>query len=334
MHTPIRVLQIGLGPIGLNIVKLIVQKTTLHLVGAVDIDPIKEGKDVGELAGIGKIKMSVKSSLDTFLTAKTKKPHVAVVSTISNMEAILPLIQTLVTNGIYVITTCEELVFPWATKPQQSQALDELAKQHHVAVLATGVNPGFLMDFFPVSLTAVCPNIDNIYVERIQNAQFRRLPFQRKIGMGLTREEFFRQVKNGTLRHIGLIESVYLIASKLGWKLDHIEDTIEPAIATKQVFFGDIFIAKGDILGVTQLCKAFVGDTEVIKLFFKAVIGETEPRDHVIIRGESSMEVTIRHGLNGDVATCSIVVNAIHIIMNAKHGLRTMADIEPISFYP
>src|SRR4051812_19437073 len=48
----IKVAQFGLGPIGIETLKLAATKPWLEIVGGVDIDPNKIGKSLGELTGI------------------------------------------------------------------------------------------------------------------------------------------------------------------------------------------------------------------------------------------------------------------------------------------
>ena len=114
-----------------------------------------------------------------------------------------------------------------------ARAIHQLAKKAKVAVLGTGVNPGFAMDALPITLTGVCERVDAIRVDRIQDARIRRLPFQQKIGAGLTREQFQKKVDDGSVRHVGLTESISMIADALGWKLDAITDEIQPKIADR-----------------------------------------------------------------------------------------------------
>jgi len=170
-------------------------------------------------------------------------------------------------------------------------------------------------------------------VERIQDAQFRRLPFQKKIGAGLTVEEFENRVRAGNLRHVGLAESMHLIASGIGWNLDRTEDIIEPVIASREIATADLAIERGKALGVSQIGRGYVGDRELITLVFRATIGESDPRDRILIQGTPSIDMAIENGVNGDTATCAIIVNAIPVVIQAPAGLRTMADINPISFF-
>ena len=89
------------------------------------------------------------------------------------------------------------------------------------------------MDALPITLTGVCERVEAIHVDRIQDARIRRLPFQQKIGAGLTREQFQRKVDDGSVRHVGLAESISMIADAMGWKLDRITDEIQPKMARR-----------------------------------------------------------------------------------------------------
>ena len=158
-----------------------------------------------------------------------------------------------------------------------------------------------------------------------------RIPFQQKIGAGLTIEHFDEKVKAGLLRHVGLTESMQLIAAGVGWRLDRTDDNVDPVIACDKVTTPDLTIEPGMALGVNQIGRGFVGGEEVITLVFRAAVGEPNPRDRILIQGSPTVDTTIDKGINGDIATCAIVVNAIPTVVGAAPGLRTMADIGLIS---
>ena len=327
----IKVVQVGLGPLGVKITKFLLQRKGLKIMGAVDKDPAKAGKDLGELCESKKLGISISDSIKKAIDKE--KPDVALLTTVSSMEKITPQIEEIVSLGIPVVSTCEELSYPWITFPGLSKRIDEAAKKNKVAVVGTGVNPGFLMDSFPIFLTAVCQKVEKIKISRIQNAAFRRIPFQKKIGAGLTLKEFEDKKKAGTLRHVGLIESVQMIACRMGWKLDRSEDILTPVIAKEKVTTDAMTVEKGNALGVQQIGKGFVKGEEKITLIFRASIAEPDPADTIEITGEPDIVSTIKGGINGDVATCAITINAIKQIINAAPGLKTMADIPPVSYF-
>ena len=331
MDNKIRVVQYGLGPIGNKITQYLLERDSVQIVGAIDSDPTKLGLDIGELAGSSAAYgVCVTDNLKTLLSKVDA--DIVVLTTTSSLENIKSQIIEIISFGINIVSTCEELSHPWLTNPEIADEIDVAAKMSDVSVLATGINPGFLMDFLPLAMTGICRNVKKVTVKRIQNAQFRRIPFQKKIGAGLTVEQFNDKVKEGTLRHVGLTESIHMIGHKIGWKLDKTEDIINPVIATDKVTTADLTIEPGKVTGVNQIGCGYVKSKEVITLVFKATIGEPDPHDRIIIEGTPDIDMTIKDGINGDIATCAITTNAIPTVIKAPAGLRTMSNIETISY--
>ncbi len=328
----IKVVIYGLGPIGAKMVQFLLSRRSFDIVGAVDIASDKIGKDIGEIAGMEK-PYGVLIEANGAKVLEKAKPHVVVLTTTSILEKIKPQIMEIIEHGVNVVSTCEELTFPWVTNPVIAKEIDNQAQQKGVSVLATGVNPGFLMDFLPLAVTAVCRQVDNITVYRVQDATNRRLSFQQKVGVGITINEFHERVKKGALRHVGLTESMHMIASKIGWHLGKTEDIIEPVVAEKRTFLKDKTIEKGDVLGVKQTGLGYVGQEVVITLNFIAAAGIDQSYDRIVVNGIPVVDMSIKNGINGDIATCAMVMNAIPVVLQARPGLRTMADIEPVSCF-
>ena len=291
------------------------------------------GKDVGELAEVG-YKLGVAISNDAAAVLNSTKPDAVIHATGSSLKAVFPQLKQIIELGYNIVSTCEELSFPFRQQPELAQEIDALAKAYHVTVTGTGVNPGFLMDAWPLFMTAVCENVTYVKAARIQDASSRRIPFQKKIGAGRTIEEFNELVKAGTLRHVGLAESIGMIADGLGWKLDEITETIEPIIAEKEVKSNYITVKPGQAAGVKQTGHGWQGGKELIFLNFEASVGAEESYDAVYIKGKPDMEVVIKGGVGGDIATTSIAVNAVPRVIEAQPGLKSMKDIGIVSSLP
>jgi len=327
---PLKVIQVGIGPLGQKTVSYLLERLNIEIIAALDVNPDLIGRDVAEIAGCHPIGVAVRASLD----AETcRAADCAVLTTVSTMQAITPQILNLVTQGVPVVSTCEELSYPWDESPELAKAIDDAAKKHHVAVVGTGINPGFLMDSLPAFLTAVCQKVDSVEVQRYQNAASRRLPFQRKIGAGQTAATFAELVTEKKIRHVGLTESIQMIANSLGWQLSKTEDLIQPVIVDEQVQSDEIVVEPGGIAGVQQIGRGYVDGIEKITLDFKAWIGEPDPRDTIVIKGSPNVESSIKGGVNGDVATCAITINAIKQVIRATPGLHTMSDLPPVTFF-
>ena len=327
----IRVLHMGLGPIGAAVVKQVAQRQGFRSVGAVDIDPAKVGKDLGTVIGLDK-KLKVTISDDIRKAIKATKPDVVALCTSSSLEKILPQIEAIAKAKVPIVSTTEELSYPYYSNKKLAKQIDKLARKAGVAILGTGVNPGFVMDALPITLTGVCERVDAIHIDRIQDASIRRLPFQQKIGSGLTPEEFQERVEGGTVRHVGLTESIAMIADAMGWKLEKITDEIKPKIASKPVSSQFLTVKKGQVCGLIQDGTGYRDGKAIITLHMEAYLGAPESFDAVKITGSPALTMKIAGGVHGDVATASITVNSMPKVIEAPAGLHTMRSLPIPSF--
>ena len=330
---PVRCDSLRIGPIGMQAVQVIAERPSCRIVGAVDKDPAKIGRNLGDLVGLTR-PLGVRVSGDAADVLRRVEADIVVLTTTSSLAMIKPQILEIISCGKNIVSSCEELTFPWITQPETAREIDEAARRENVSVLATGVNPGFLMDFLPMALTGVCRTVRRVTVERIQNAASRRLPFQKKIGAGLTLDQFHARVREGNLRHVGLTESIHLIASRLGWALDKTEETLSPVVSEGGFATDELTIPPGHASGVSQIGRGYRGGQEVITLVFRATVGEPDSHERIVIEGDPPIDLFIKDGVNGDVATCAIMANAIPVVVQAPPGLLTMADIKPVCCTP
>jgi hypothetical protein len=329
---PIRVLHVGLGPIGLGVVRQIASRKGFTAVAAVDLDPAKIGRDLGDVAEIGRrLRVNVTDDVDAAIRAT--KPDVAVLCTSSSVAKLVPQVAAIVRRRVPIVSTTEELAYPAKARRKYAKQIDELAKKAKVAVLGTGVNPGFVMDALPIMLTGVCASVDRVRVDRIQDARIRRLPFQQKIGAGLTPAEFQARVDAGTVRHVGLTESITMIGDALGWTLDRITDDIAPKIADAPVSSQFLTVEAGQVCGLVQDGIGYRDGEPVITLHMEAYLGAPESYDAVDIDGNPPLHMKLAGGVHGDIATASITVNSIPKVLTAPPGLHTMRSLPLPSFF-
>ena len=332
MKNSIGVIQYGLGPIGQAIVRDLANKKDIHIVGAIDIDDQKVGKDVGKVAGLD-TPLGVKVSSNSKEVLSSKRARLVILSTVSSITGCYRQIEEIVEFGKYLISTCEELAYPWSTHPDLSRRIDDLAKKNGVAVLGTGVNPGFAMDYLPIVVSGICRDVERIRVFRIQHATLRRLPFQRKIGAGLKKEDFEKQKDEKQIRHVGLTESIHMIAHGFGWELDQTDDEVFPILAERPVESSSIRVAVGDVKGMRQLGRGLRSGKELITLEMVMTLGQDNPRDVIEIEGTPNVRLVFEGGIHGDIATAAVVVNSIPQLPKLSPGLRTMLDMPPVHFY-
>jgi 2,4-diaminopentanoate dehydrogenase len=330
---PIRVVLVGLGPIGTAVAGQLDRRKAFQIVGAVDIDPSKAGRDAGEVLELGR-RMRVKVRDDIGPTLKATRPDVAVMCTGSRLKQVLPQFEEVLSRRVPIVTTKEEAAYPVTRNKRFAGRLDQAARKAKVAVLGTGVNPGFIMDALPIALTAVCERVERIEVQRVQDARVRRLPFQQKIGAGLTAEQFQHGVDTGQLRHVGFSESIQMIADAVGWKLERVTDEVVPKIASGTVESELLAVDAGFVCGILQDGIGYVKGEPRIRLHLEAYLGAPESFDSVLIEGSPRIHSKIDGGVHGDIATASMVVNSIPAVLDAQPGLRTMRDLRLPSFFP
>jgi 4-hydroxy-tetrahydrodipicolinate reductase len=323
----------GLGPIGAAIAKQVATRSGFKIVGAIDIDPAKIGRDLGDIVGLPR-RIGVKVSGDAAKALKSSKPDVVVLCTSSSIKKVLPQIEGILKTKTAIVSTTEELSYPSYTHVRQARQIHAMAKKAKVAVLGTGVNPGFAMDALPIALTAVCERVDRIVINRIQDARIRRLPFQQKIGAGLTTEQFQKKVDDGSVRHVGLTESIAMIADAMGWRLDRITDDIQPKLAQVTISSEFLAVDPGYVCGIIQDGVGYRKNEPVIRLHMEAYLGAPESYDSVDIEGLPNISSKIAGGIHGDIATASITVNSIPKVLAAEPGLHTMRDLALPAFFP
>jgi 4-hydroxy-tetrahydrodipicolinate reductase len=325
----IRVALFGLGPIGIGVGKVALSRPNLEVVGAVDIAPQLVGRDLGRCLGSDR-DLGIEVTADAHAMLTEARPEVVLHCTQSSVEKVAPQIRVIIQHGARVVSTCEELAFPWHGERPVVKELDGLAREKGVAVLGTGINPGYAMDTVPLMLSAAAQRVDHVSVWRVQDAGLRRLPLMLKVGVGITVEEF--EIRRATIGHIGLPESLRLVADGLGWTLDGTERTLEPVIADAPAKFGDISVEPGRVLGVHENIRGFISDVERIVLDLRMYAGAPDPHDATEIKGVPDLRVRI-DGLHGDVCTAAVAVNCVTAVLRARPGLVTMRDLPLVSAY-
>lgn len=331
MKKKIRAIQYGVGPIGASIARLMREKRAIEICGAIDSDPTKAGRDLGEVVGAPDAPWGVKISADA-KDVLEQAADVVIHSTSSSLPKVMDQLLACLEAESCVVSTCEELSYPFRKYPEASAKLDSTAKDWGVALVGTGVNPGFVMDKLVVTLAAVSQQIEHAKALRVVDASKRRLPLQKKIGAGMGVDEFRAQVTAGVIKHVGLPESVAMVADSLNLPVEEITETIEPVVAKERVQTEFLTVEAGQAAGVHQIARGLGGGKELVYLELQMYVGAKDPNDTLELKGRPNIRLVIPGGSHGDIATASVVVNSIPVILDAPAGLRTSRDL-PIGFF-
>jgi 4-hydroxy-tetrahydrodipicolinate reductase len=324
----IKVLQFGLGAMGSMMARIALEKEGLELVGAIDRDPEKLGKDLGSVLALKKnTGVKVYNNIEDAL--KKVKPDVMVHAAVSYVPKVWEQIKPAVRRGISVITIAEEMGYPFVKYPGLCKEMDSAAKKSGARILGSGINPGFAMDILPLLISGVCWNVDSIRVIRLIDFSPFGPAIQKNIGIGMSVADFKAGVSSGKMPlHIGLPECCYMLAKALGWKIDKVVETRVPVTAGKAFNVpGYMRIEKGKVAGFDHKSFAYVkGKKKIILEELGRVEKGLDYRNTIIIDGKPKIVETMNVP-PGNITTTSHAVNLIPALLKTEPGLHCMLDI-------
>jgi len=329
MPTETRVMLWGLGAMGSGMAELLLKKDGLKVVSAVEQNPSKVGKDLGELLGAGPAGVTVTNDPDDAFAAK---PDIVLIATSSFVTDVYPQITLALEHGCDVVTIAEEMSYPWVAAPELSEKMDALAKSAGKTVLGTGINPGFVLDTLVISLTGICRDVRHIHAKRVNDLAPFGPTVMRTQGVGTTPEEFKKGLESGDIvGHVGFQQSVYMIGKALGWKIDKVVEEREPIITNVERKTRYAHVTPGNVAGCRHTARAYIGSREVIFLEHpQQICPEAEgvdTGDYITIQGDPPVSLSIKPEIPGGIGTIAAAVNMIPLVIAAKPGMVTMADL-------
>jgi hypothetical protein len=321
---PVPVVVMGLGFIGQEIARAALANEELELIGAVDKSPSLVGKKLGDIVGVP---CAVKVSGTIAQAVGRRKGVVLLHATGSKLPQVTEQVLEALSHNMHVVSTCEELAFPWFNHGALAEKIDKAAQRSGTVVLGTGVNPGFVMDRLAATLGQVCGNVTHAKVSRVVDARARREALQRKVGAGLTEDEFFALVDKDALGHVGMVESAALCALGLGIDCDDFEEELTPVFAEEDITGGAFTVKKGRVAGIHQSAIGLSEGQERVRLELTIAVGADEPGDTIELDADPPIKLFIPGGVSGDRATANLVVNAAPRVTAAQPGLLTVLEL-------
>lgn len=331
-RNPIRVVHWGLDEAGLAMARLVLRRSGLETAGAIDSAPERAGRDLGELIGYGE-QMGIPVGDDPTRVLTEARPDITLIAAAgSRLDEVGPKILQAMEAGSNVICLAEELAYPWAASPELAESIDELAHAHGVTVLGTGLNPGFIMDTMVLALTGCCLDVERIRVTRITDISPLGSDFARSQGVGLSPSHFAEQVERGRIvGHLGLEQSIHLIADALGWRLDRVEQERRPVVAEIRRESPHGRVEPGQAAGTATSAVGYVdGRPRIVLEVQHQVSPEMETiqtGDHIEIDGEPNLRVSLEPGIPGLKGTAAVAVNMIASVLQVGPGMKSMADL-------
>ncbi len=340
MAKNIRVAVCGTGHMGEGIIKLLLEKQGIDVVGIHGKRPANQGKDVADVIGLDK-KTGIKVETDLSKMLKDAKADIVIQATHSKVKGdnlgagAYNDMKTILNAGCNLISIAEEAAFPWVGSPVETDDLDKICKEKKLTLLGTGINPGFVLDLLVIALTGVCYRVDSIKATRINDLSPYGYNVMKTQGVNLPEAEFIKGVENGTVEgHFGFKESINMIAKSLNWEIGKIEETKAPIVSKVERDGGEAGkIIPGNTAGCDHRAKAYGKDGKLlIELVHpQQVRPEAEgngTQDIIEIFGYPDIKISTGPEIPGGKGTIALAVNMIpQVLNNTNFGVVTMADL-------
>lgn len=330
-----RIISWGLGAMGQGMARLILTKEGLELVGAIEKDQKKIGQDVGQFLNQSNTGVTIKASLSEVLA--DQKADLLLIATGSFTKEVFPQIKEGIQAGLNVLTIAEEMAYPEAQTADLASEINSLAKAKGVTVLGTGINPGFVLDTLILALTGVCLDVKAIKAARINDLSPFGPTVMRTQGVGTTPAQFAAGLESGDIvGHIGFQESIAMIAQRMGWELDEIEESREPIISNVYRETPHVKVEKGNVAGCRHVAYGKKNGQVLISLEHPQQIHPhlegVETGDYIEIIGDPHVKMAISPEIPGGKGTMACAVNMIPAVIKAEPGLVHMSDL-PVPAY-
>ncbi len=341
----VKVLIWGFGAMGSTMGRMCAGIKGLEIVGVCDMAPDRVGKSAAEvLRQRDEVEASTDEEYPAYLeqviiddgidrVIRESGADIALLATDSFVEKAFPKIEKLIQAGLNVISTAEEMAYPWSSHPELSRRIDETAEKKGVSVLGTGINPGFVMDLLVIMLTGVCRSVRSVRVERVNSLSPFGPAVLEEQGVGLSPDEFRRRAGSGELAgHVGFIQSIGMVCDALGWKLDRdIEQKMSPLSTGVERSTSYITVPPGQVAGCNMSAVGMVGGKRALEYFHPQQIEPhaegTDTGDYIVIDGEPTIRLQIKPEIPGGIGTAALCVNMIPLVLKTDPGLKTMIDL-------
>ena len=333
----VKVLQIGCGKMGKYTMRYVLEHGG-EIVGAVDINKKIVGLDISQIMGTEtaqNVTVSHLKDLDTVI--KNTKPNIAIIETMSLLKDLRNELRICTSNGVNVITTCEEAFFASNSNPSLWKEIDTLAKANHCTVTGCGYQDFFWGNLI-TTLAGTTHKIAKIKGSSSYNVEDYGIALAKAHGAGLTLEEFDREIaaadkmseeERNHLIEIGEFTPSYMW-NTVGWLADRLKLHITKMnqVCIPQTHAEDLesktlemTIKAGNATGMSAVVTAETAEGIILEA---ECIGKVYKSDEVdtnkwTIIGEPETTITVEEPSTVEL-TCANIVNRIPDVINAESG--------------
>jgi 4-hydroxy-tetrahydrodipicolinate reductase len=250
---------------------------------------------------------------------------------------VLPLLTAIAPSGVPIVCTAEDLAFIRAQDSPEAAHILDLARAHRIPIVATGANPGFVLDLWPLTLSGLAWDVERLRARRIVDVSVFGPRVRASLGIDLTPTAFRAGIADGSVvGHAGFPESLRILAAAMGRELERIAIDSEPILATSRIALPDGgIIEPGRTAGADQRAIGwFEGrpwlDISMTLHVDPPAAGLT-PIDEIELDGRHGLHVRVEPGFRALLSTAAVIVNGLPRAMAAPPGVHRPGDLPPVA---
>lgn len=331
----IRAVLVGFGSTNQAVLELALTRPWLEVVGIV----IRSSRREGELASsrVPAAPDSLRCSTDLAGTLHATRPDVVIVATATHLTDVLPVLAAIAPTGVPIVCTAEDLAFIRAEDSPEAARILDLAETHRIPIVATGANPGFVLDLWPLTLSGLAWDVQRLRARRVVDVSVFGPRVRASLGIDLTPDAFRAGIADGSVvGHAGFPESLRILAAAMGRELERIEIVSEPIVAAQPVTLPDgAIVAPGRTVGADQRATGWFGGEPWLDISMTLHIDPPSagltPTDEIRLDGRHGLRVQVDPGCRALLSTAAMIVNGLPRAIAAPPGVHRPGDLPPVA---
>jgi 2,4-diaminopentanoate dehydrogenase len=323
----------GVGAMGRSIVPMLLEKG-VRVVGAINRSS-DIGRDVGELCGLDRpLGVNVSDRPEEVLAEV--RADIAVLCVATYLDEMFEHIALCARHGIDVLTTAEELLFPWRTAPVTSAALERLALDHSVTVVGSGNQ-----DYYWVNqvgrMAGTCHRIDRVVAASRYNVGDYGPVLATDHKVGLSVEDFEAALRDGTPRPSYMQVTADAVAADLDLRIASLQEHVLPTTSDEPLRCDalGVDVPPGTVTGTRWRVEVetFEGVSMLLELDGRLYDPGEVDLNRWTLEGEPTAVVD-NPSPDTHAVTCATLVNRIPDVITAPPGLLSVSELPRLRYRP
>jgi 2,4-diaminopentanoate dehydrogenase len=332
---PIRAVLVGFGSANRAVLELALTRPWLDVVGIVVRSPERDGEPATDrVAGAP---AGLRCSTDLAGTLRAARPDVVIVATATRLVDVLPVLTAVAEIEVPIVCTAEDLAFIRDGDSDAAARIIGLAETHGIPIVATGANPGFVLDLWPLTLTGLAWDIERLRARRVVDVSVFGPRVRASLGIDLTPATFEAGIADGSVvGHAGFPESLRILAAAMGRELERIDVVSSPILAVTPLTLPDgSIVAEGRTAGADQRATGWFGGQPWLDISMTLHVDPPAaglvPTDEIQLDGRHGLRVRVEPGCRALLSTAAMIVNGIPRAIAAPPGVHGPGDLPPVA---